>query len=177
VTQSEPAAVLQALVERINPLTPAEAARDLIETLAGLVTRAATQGNGYTADLAHALHDAQTPIYEAMQGMPRAAPRSAPQGTGYVVQSIDAGGAVTGLSDAHSPGTGGAPDDPLRRFIAEVDRYAEERQRRGLPNYDLGGADGLPLRAGTGKRWACPRCGHDLEASIALVGPEWKGEP
>jgi len=24
-------------------------------------------------------------------------------------------------------------------------------------------------------RWACPRCGHDLEASIALLGPEWKG--
>jgi len=64
----EPATVLQALVERLNPLTPAEAARDLVETLVGLVSRAVTQGHDYTAALAIALRDAQVPIYEAMQG-------------------------------------------------------------------------------------------------------------
>src|SRR6478735_144786 len=49
---TEPAAILQALVERINPLTPAEAARDLIETLTGLVSQAADRRRIYAIDLA-----------------------------------------------------------------------------------------------------------------------------
>jgi len=133
VTQSEPAAVLQALVERLNPLTPAEAARDLIETMAGLVSQAADRRRLDAIDLATALRDAQVPIYEAMQGMPRAAPRSVLHGGQGLPGSLGSGEAPEAASDAHSPGTG--------------------------------------------KRWACPRCGHDLEASIALIGPEWKGEP
>ena len=133
MTQSEPAAVLQALVERINPTTPAEAARDLVETLAGLVSQACRRELDFTSDLASALRDAQVPIYEAMQGVPRAAPRSATQGGQRLPRSSGSGEAPHAASDAHSPGAG--------------------------------------------KRWACPRCGHDLEASIALLGPEWKGEP
>ena len=133
MTQSEPAAVLQALVERINPLTPAEAARDLVETLAGLVSQAYRRELDFTSDLATALRDAQVPIYEAMQGVPPAAPRSATQGGQPVLRDPVAQGVIGRPSDAHSPGTG--------------------------------------------KRWACPRCGYDLEASIALIGPEWKGEP
>jgi len=116
---TEPAAVLQALVERINPTTPAESARDLVETLAGLVTRAAN-GQCYALQLAIALRDAQVQIYEAMQGVP-------------LFRDPVAQGVIGRPSDAHRPGAG--------------------------------------------KRWACPRCGHDLEASIALLGPEWKGEP
>jgi hypothetical protein len=133
VTQSEPAAVLQALVERINPTTPAESARDLIETLVGLVGRVPVNHHDYAIDLAIALRDAQVPIYEAMQGVPRAAPRSATQGGHGLPRSSGSGETPDAASDAHSPGTG--------------------------------------------RRWACPRCGHDLEASIALLGPEWKGEP
>lgn len=71
MTQSEPAAVLAALVERLNPTTPAETARDLIETLAGLVGQAADRRRIYAIDLAIALRDVQVPIFEAMQGMPR----------------------------------------------------------------------------------------------------------
>ena len=163
---SEPAAVLQALVERINPTTPAEAARDLVETLAGLVSQACRRELDFTSDLASALRDAQVPIYEAMQGVPRAAPRSATQGGQRLPRSSGSGEAPHAASDAHSPGTGN---------VREADHYAKEKLRRGLPNYDMGGADGLPLRPGAGKRWACPRCGHDLEASIALVGEAWKG--
>jgi hypothetical protein len=103
---TEPAAVLQALVERLNPTTPAEAARDLVETLAGLVCQAAGRSHLYTIDLVIALRDAQVPILEAMQGMPRAAPRSAQwayQGPDGV---IDPHGAIRSASDAHSPGTG-----------------------------------------------------------------------
>ena len=133
MTQSEPAAVLQALVERINPTTPAEAARDLVETLSGLMSQAADRRRIYAIDLAIALRDAQVPIYEAMQGMPRAARQSAPQGGQELPRSSGSQQTPEAASDAHSPGTG--------------------------------------------KRWACPRCGHDLEASIALLGPEWKGEP
>ena len=129
---TEPAAVLQALIDRLNPVTPAEAARDLIETLTGLVSQAYRRELDFTSDLATALRAAQTPIFEAMQGMPRAAPRSALQG---------------GQRLPRSSGSAETPD----------------------------AASDHP-RPGTGHRWACPRCGHDLEASIALVGEAWKGD-
>jgi len=30
---------------------------------------------------------------------------------------------------------------------------------------------------GSQRRWVCPRCGHDLETSIALLGPPWADKP
>jgi hypothetical protein len=101
---TEPAAVIQALVERLNPVTPAEAARDLVETLVGLVSRAVTQGHDYTAALAFDLRDAQVPIYEAMQGMPRAARQSAPQGGHQDADAYYDALQADAARDAHSPG-------------------------------------------------------------------------
>lgn len=61
------------------------------------------------------------------------------------------------------------------RQMLDRDARLRLRDARHAIDVEAHAAPQSALQAGQG-RWACPRCGHDLEASIALLGPAWKGD-